>query len=98
MVKVRVYGRLRSAVSEPEIEIHDNVETLRDLLLKLKDRLGESFYRAVVDEASDNIRVGIVLTVNGAGVALEKGLNTKLKDNDEIYIDSIGFIPLEGGG
>ena len=98
MVKVRVYGRLRSIVSEPEIEIHDNVETLRDLLLKLKDRFGEPFYRAVVDEASDNIRIGIVLTVNGVGVALEKGLDTKLKGNDEIYIDSVGFIPLEGGG
>lgn len=97
-MKVRVYGRLRSVVKEPEIEIHDNVETLRDLLLKLKERFGETFYRAVVDEASDNIKIGIVLTVNGVGVALEKGLNTKLRDNDEIYIDSIGFIPLEGGG
>lgn len=97
-MKVRVYGRLRSIVSEPEIEIYDNVETLRDLLLKLKDKFGEPFYRAVVDEASDNIRIGIVLTVNGVGIALEKGLNTKLKVNDEIYIDSIGFIPLEGGG
>lgn len=96
-MRVRIYGHLKSLVNEPEIEIYDNVETLKDLLLKLKERFGETFYNALVDETSNNTRVGIILTINGIGVALEGGLNTKLKNDDGIYIDTIGPIPPEGG-
>ena len=81
-----------------QVEVQSDVKTLRDLLLELKGKFGEDFYKAIVDEVADNIKIGIILTVNGVGVALEKGLDTEIKKDDEIYIDSIGFIPLEGGG
>ncbi len=98
MVKVGVYGRLRSITDKSEVEVRSDVKTLRDLLLELKEKFGEDFYKDIVDEVADNIKIGIILTVNGVGVALEKGLETEIKKDDKIYIDSIGFIPLEGGG
>lgn len=100
MIKVRIYGRLSSLAGRSEIKIpSDGIRTVRDLLGKIKEQEGgERLYKALVDEKADDIRVGVILVVNGRSITLMKGLDSELNDDDDIYIDTIGFIPLEGGG
>jgi molybdopterin converting factor small subunit len=99
MIKVRIYGRLSSLTDSSEIEIPSNgIRTVRDLLERIRERGGERLYKAIVDEKADDIRVGVILVVNGKSITLMNGLDSELKDQDDVYIDTIGFIPLEGGG
>ena len=99
MMQVRIYGRFRSLFKNPNLELpnDENIKSLKDLLLIVKENYSEGFYKEIVDERSNSLNVGVILTVNGKSISTEEGLETKLRDGDEDFIDKIGFIPLEGG-
>jgi molybdopterin converting factor small subunit len=76
---------LRIEVHEPAM-LNDAIQEL----IKIIDK--EEFKRAIIDEITGNINPNIIVLLNGREVK-SLGLNTQLKDNDELV-----FIPAAHGG
>jgi len=68
------------------------VLTLEEALRAVSEKHGRLFEQYVFDEKG-NVRSHLLFLVNGRSIALLKGLNTKLRDGDEIAI-----LPPVGGG
>lgn len=87
-VKVSVYATLREKLGwkSKEVEVEENT-TVRDVLEKLPDLSGKVFNK------SGELVEGMVVLLNGLNIKGLEGLNTKVKDGDEIDI-----FPPAGGG
>ena len=67
MIQVRIYGRFKSLFKNPNLELpnDENVGTLKDPLFIIKKNYSEEFYKEIVDEKSNNLEVGVILTIMG---------------------------------
>ncbi len=67
MIQVRIYGRFRSLFKNPNLELpnDESVGTLKDPLFIIKKNYSEEFYKEIVDEKSNNLEVGVILTIMG---------------------------------
>jgi molybdopterin synthase sulfur carrier subunit len=75
-----------------EIEISDG--TLRGLFDVLSNRLGEEFTDLIYDIRTKKVRGDLRILLNGRHIVhLPKGLETELKEGDEIAL----FPPIAGG-
>ncbi len=63
------------------------------LLNRLNQRFGENFRKFLYDPETNNLRTLIVIVVNGVNVMTREGLETKLRDNDLVFITT----PIAGG-
>ncbi|MCX8192015.1 MAG: MoaD/ThiS family protein [Nitrososphaerales archaeon] len=83
MVKIKLLGSLRAILGKSEVEI-ENVKTVSDLLNSLK----------MVGDKRVNLQLSnTLIIVNGTEVSALQGLNTNLKDDDDIVL-----IPVIHGG
>jgi len=90
-ISVRGYLTFKPLIGKRNVDTGPDGMTLKELLGLLKREIGEDFEVVVADvEKKVNDR-SIVILVNGRN--LEKGLNTQLKEGDEIAI----FPPMAGG-
>jgi len=97
MVKIKFYGRLIDVAGEREINIPINgVETLEDLFVKLEEKLGDKM-KAIIDEKGKP-RAGILIMINGEAASFRGGLKAKLREGDEVVVDTIDIYEVEGGG
>ena len=71
---------------------YQNVNILDDIINQFMKEHGKELRRSFVDPAG-NLESHIVILVNGRNYLFLDGLNTKLKDGDEIVISP----PLIGG-
>ncbi len=87
-IKVSVYATLREKLGwkSKEVEVKENT-TVRDVLEKLPDLSGK-----VLNKSGELVE-GMVVLLNGLNIKGLEGLNTKVKDGDEIDI-----FPPAGGG
>ncbi len=67
--------------------------TARDLLVKLADKHGEPFKKAVYDPKDSVLKPYHILAINGLMITLLNGLDTKLKDGDRVSV-----MPVVTGG
>lgn len=85
MIKVKLVGVLRAlALGRDYIEI-SGVGTVRDSILRLRD-VNEKLFRRIYDTSRGELMPDIYVAVNDVDIRLIKGLDTPVKDGDEILI------------
>lgn len=95
-VKVKLYSRLKSLTGSGEVYLEKVPETVKELLDMLTSKFGESFKEMVYP--GGRLRDNLLIMVNGHSIKLLKGLDTPLKEEDEVYIDVIDILEVVGGG
>ncbi len=93
-VRVSYYGSLRmkfNAASE-DVLLSKGAR-LRDLFLHLASRYGELFKSYVLDPAGTEVRKDVLVNVNDLPARQIRGLETELKEGDQVDI-----LPLFTGG
>ena len=94
-IKVKGYFNFKKALRNlgvTEIEISGG--TLRGLFDVLSDRFGKEFADLICDSRTKRVRGNIRILLNGRHIVhLPKGLETELKEGDEIAL----FPPVAGG-
>jgi len=71
---------------------YSNVETLGDVIVQFMSEYGKKIRKNFID-SQGNLETHVVILVNGRNYLFLDGLNTKLKDGDQIVISP----PLIGG-
>jgi len=71
---------------------YSNVETLGDVIVQFMSEYGKKIRKNFID-SQGNLETHVVILVNGRNYLFLDGLNTKLKDGDQIVISP----PLSGG-
>ncbi len=71
---------------------YSNVETLGDVIVQFMSEYGKKIRKNFID-SQGNLETHVVILVNGRNYLFLDGLNTKLKDGDQIVISA----PLIGG-
>jgi MoaD family protein len=90
-LKLKLLKPFSNAVGKSELELDFNGSTLDDLLKVLVNRypkLKKEFYTK-----TDELTEYICMFVNDKPISALKGLDTELKNDDEILF----FIPISGG-
>jgi len=76
-----------------EVEIPEDL-TLHDLMLILKEKLGEGIYKHVVETERMEIKRTVIVFINGKNATTLNGLKSKIKDGSIVAF----FPPGAGGG
>ncbi len=97
-VTVRFYLGIREVTGVKEITLDPEPRSVRELLLRLKEKFGEKFSELVLTPDSSNVRDNVVLMVNGHSIRLLKGLDTPLKSGDIVTSDVVEITETIGGG
>jgi molybdopterin converting factor small subunit len=87
MLKVKVKLKLiKNPLENGTVEM-ENDSTVKDLIRRLADRRGKKWRKMIIDPRTNEVYSYYLILVSGLPVrALEDGLETKLKDNDEVAI------------
>lgn len=94
-IKLEYLGHIKNITSnkrEEEIEIKEDV-TVTDLLMRLSEKYGEPFKKAIYEPKGTDVKSNYIVTVNGYLLNQLKGLETKLKDGDHMTL-----LPIVSGG
>ena len=94
-VKVEYLGHVRNiigSVREEEVDIRDG-SSVANLLVVLSEKYGDSFKKAVYEKSGTDVKSNYIITVNGYLLNQLKGLETKLKNNDNVTL-----LPIVSGG
>lgn len=89
-MKVRFFAYIREITGTKEIQ-HEHCLTVRDLLQELSQRYGHRFREKVLD--GERLSSQVIILVNGRNIVHIKGLDTPLKEDDQISI-----FPVVAGG
>jgi len=93
MVAVRFIGALRSAAGKSKITIKiRGAVPLRELIKKIVEELPK-LKRTLIDPELEDPRPNTLILVNGKEIGVLNGLETMLKDGDEVV-----FVPILHGG
>ncbi|KUO42779.1 MAG: hypothetical protein APU95_06270 [Hadesarchaea archaeon YNP_N21] len=91
-VTVKFFANFREIVGKDQIEI-SGVGTVMSLLNELTKKYGPRLGDQLFDPKTRKLRGYVNILVNGRGVNLLSGLDTKLNDGDVVAI----FPPVSGG-
>ncbi len=90
-VKIRAFALIREKLGWKERELEVKARTLEDLLKAVKTVNGKNLYELITDEGE--IKSNFLVLLNGKEVGYLKGLKTRIKEGDAIFI----FPPVSGG-
>ena len=94
-VTVEYLGHIRNIVGSnrtEEIEIGEK-SSVADLLVTLSKKYGAPFKKAVYESGGSDVKSNFMATVNGYLLNQLKGVETKLKDGDQVIL-----MPVVSGG
>jgi len=94
-VKIRLIGILRGIAGKEEltIKLKEN-DTVNNLIQKLAKSLSEEFKSTLIDSELNSPKPNALILLNGREISiLPEGLETKVKNRDEIII-----VPVTHGG
>ena len=94
-IKIEYLGHVRNLLNkqrQEEIELNEN-STIQDLLTILANKYGEPFKKAIYEPGTTDLKTNFMATVNGHLLNQLKGVNTKLKNGDNVTI-----MPVVSGG
>jgi molybdopterin synthase sulfur carrier subunit len=89
-MRVKIFSTLRQVVGAKEVEV-ETADTVRDMLEQLTAEYPSLRGRILDDDG--NLQSSINLLVNGRSIRYLDGLNTTLKESDQIAL----FPPVGGG-
>lgn len=92
-VNVRLLGVLRGVSGRSRITLEIKQPTVRKVLRKLTDSLSPEAQRLLLDPEIRDPRPNTIILVNGKEISVLKGLETEVKEEDEIVL-----IPVSHGG
>ncbi|MGB9728341.1 MAG: MoaD/ThiS family protein [Thermoprotei archaeon] len=90
-VKVKLYSIIAQRVKGSTV-INIDANQVKDVINKLIDLYGATLKDLILDE-NQQIKSTIGIFVNGKNIQTLNGIETKLNENDEIYI-----LPIVAGG
>lgn len=93
--KVEYIGHIKGITQnkrEEEIQMKDDA-TITDLLVLLSRKYGEPFKKAIYEPRGTDVKPNYIITVNGYLLNQLKGLETRLKNGDNVTI-----LPIVSGG
>ncbi len=90
-VKVKLYSIIAQRVKGSTV-INMDANQVKDVINKLIDLYGATLKDLILDE-SQQIKSTIGVFVNGKNIQTLNGIETKLNENDEVYI-----LPIVAGG
>jgi molybdopterin synthase sulfur carrier subunit len=94
-VKVEFLGHVRNVIGsnrEEEVEISEG-SSIADLLAMLSEKYGEPFKKAVYEKSGADVKSNYIITVNGYLLNQLNGVETKLKNGDQVIL-----LPIVSGG
>jgi molybdopterin synthase sulfur carrier subunit len=94
-VKVEFLGHVRNVIGserEEEVEISEG-SSIADLLAMLSEKYGEPFKKAVYEKTGSDVKSNYIITVNGYLLNQLNGVETKLKNGDQVIL-----LPIVSGG
>ena len=93
-VNVRFLGIFQHLSGKKHFQVSlDEPATVNDLVLKITDAFSSDFKRVLVDSQLDDPRPNALILVGGKEISALQGLETKVKDSDEIVL-----VPMIHGG
>jgi len=92
-VNVRLLGIFRGFSGKSRIALRLEQPTVGKVIQRLADSLSVEARRLLVDPELDDPRPNALILVNGKEIGVLKGLETQLKEGDEITL-----IPVSHGG
>jgi len=91
-VRVRYLGFIKNLTgTEKEEIVFDDGCSIRNLLDTIAGKYGEKFQKEIYESGMDDLKKGFVLTVNGVLMGQLKGVETPLKDGDEVTLMSLAI-------
>lgn len=89
-VKVEYLGFIRNMLSKrtEELELPEGT-SLQELLSKLSERYGADFKKQVYEPGQRDVKYGFVVTVNGILMDQLRGVETPLKNGDNVILMSL---------
>jgi len=94
-VKVEYLGHIKNMTGDKrqeEIEMRD-ASSIADLLALLAKKYGEPFKKSVYESGGTDVKSNFMATVNGYLLNQLKGVETKLKNGDQVVL-----MPVVSGG
>jgi MoaD family protein len=89
-VKVEYLGMIKNLLNKrvEELELTEST-TLQELLSKLSNLYGTPFKKEVFEPGQKDVKTGLVVTVNGVLMGQLQGVETVLKNGDNIIVMSL---------
>ena len=89
-IKVEYLGFIRNMLSKrtEELELREGT-SLRELLSDLSERYGADFKKQVYEPGQKDVKYGFVITVNGILMDQLRGVETLLKNGDNVILMSL---------
>ena len=92
-ITVRFVGSLRASVSKSELSLSIKKPVSLNRLIETILKKNPSLERALTSPGLSNPRLNTLMLVNGKEISVLNGMNTVLKDGDELVI-----VPVVHGG
>lgn len=89
-VKVQYLGFIKNLIkrSEDEFELEEGA-SLVELLNKISSIYGKDFQKEVYEPGLKDVKMGFVITVNGALMGQLQGVDTQLNSGDNVILMSL---------
>jgi molybdopterin converting factor small subunit len=89
-IKLRLIGVLKKLYGKDEFEMEFDGETeIRNVIQMLANTSTQEFKRALIDPELQDPRPNTLILVNGKEIGVLNGLETKIRDNDQIILISV---------
>ena len=92
-VNVKLLGVFRGFSGKSQITLKLEQPTVRKVIKKLADSLSAQAKRMLIDPELNDPRPNALILVNGKEIGVLKGLETEIKEGDEVTL-----IPVSHGG